>query len=173
MRACRGRIWALLYLSACASSRGTWRRRAGVAYLRFIYFVKQGTPKARSLTWQSCSRRPRTCRSSPTCAPRRPGGPDQGCRGRPRSTSRVSTPPSLSPRFLRRVFCQVRAWDPCVHGPSARCRPMKAGSVRRVSSAHILRSSVKTRLLVQWCIVGVPHLNGLDTYPAFSLSPKL
>ena len=29
---------------------------------------------------------------------------------------------------------------------------------RRVSSAHILRSSVRTRLLVQWCVVGVPHL---------------
>ena len=100
MRACRGRIWALLYLSACASSRGARRR-----LFKALYFVKQGTPKARSLTWQSCSRRPRTCRSSPTCAPRRPGGPDQGCRGRPRSTPRVSTPPlPLSPlpppRFL-------------------------------------------------------------------------
>ena len=56
-----------------------------------------------------------------------PGGPDQGCRGRPRSTSRVSTPPSPLPASSqppwrcadavlppsRVVFCQVCAWDPC------------------------------------------------------------
>ena len=183
MRACRGRIWALLYLSACASSGGARARRSRVMFKAFYIYalrVKQGTPKARSLTWQSCSR-PRHAQGQFTASgqcvqfssvqfraeqdtdgngrmARLPllGGappvdllrlstraaiadvstltpwtrpPDQGCRGRPRSTSRVSTPPlPLSPLPPPRFLPGSRLGSLC-DGPSARCRPMKAGSV--------------------------------------------
>ena len=62
------------------------------------------------------------------------------------------------------VFCQVCAWDPCVHG---RFRALPAHESRfcdrRVSSAHILRSSVKTRLLIHFSCsqLRLPRRRGL------------
>ena len=91
--------------------------------------------------------------STPTPWRTRPGL----SRATPFNAARLDAPLPLSPLPPPRFLPGSRLGSLC-DGPSARCRPMKAGSVRRVSSAHILRSSVKTRLVVQWCIVGVPHL---------------
>ena len=138
MRACRGRIWALLYLSACASSRGARRDIQSL-----IYFVKQGTPKARSLTLAVVQP---ASPNMPLIADVRTPTPWQTRPGLSRATpfnaARLDAPLPLSPLPPPRFLPGSRLGSLC-DGPSARCRPMKAGSVRRVSSAHMLRSSVK------------------------------
>ena len=107
--------------------------------------------------------------STPTPWRTRPGL----SRATPFNAARLDAPLPLSPLPPPRFLPGSRLGSLCAWAFRALPAHESRFCDRRVSSAHILRSSVKTRLLVQWCIVGVPHLNGLDTYPAFSLSPKL